>query len=33
MEKEIPTKSPTHSLDINVRLESGEVWRVKEIWD
>jgi uncharacterized repeat protein (TIGR03833 family) len=29
--KEILTKSPTHPHGIKVRLESGEVGRVKEI--
>lgn len=31
--KDILTKSPTHPHGIKVRLESGEVGRVKEIMD
>ncbi len=31
--KDILTKSPTHPHGIKVRLESGEVGRVKEIFD
>jgi uncharacterized repeat protein (TIGR03833 family) len=31
--KDILTKSPTHPHGIKVRLESGEVGRVKEVWD
>ena len=31
--KDIMTKSATHPHGIKVRLESGEVGRVKEIWD
>jgi uncharacterized repeat protein (TIGR03833 family) len=31
--KDILTKSPTHPHGIKVRLESGEVGRVKEILD
>jgi uncharacterized repeat protein (TIGR03833 family) len=30
--KDILTKSPTHPHGIKVRLESGAVGRVKEIW-
>ncbi|RJP89642.1 MAG: DUF2196 domain-containing protein [Desulfobacteraceae bacterium] len=33
MVKDILTKSPTHPHWIKVRLESGEVGRVKEILD
>ena len=31
--KDILTKSPTHPHGIKVRLESGDVGRVKEIFD
>ena len=31
--KDILTKSPTHPHGIKVRLESGEVGRVKEVWE
>ena len=31
--KDILTKSLTHPHGIKVRLESGEVGRVKEVWD
>jgi uncharacterized repeat protein (TIGR03833 family) len=31
--KDILTKSPTHVHGIKVRLESGEIGRVKEIFD
>ena len=31
--KDILTKASTHPHGIKVRLESGEIGRVKEIWD